>query len=74
MAQARKPYRASKLRPAHVRIQNLADPEIDSYLAALKKKFERYAMPIGEARKLIDKSMGTKTLTELLHESRQQAG
>ncbi len=52
-------------------IQSVAEPEIASYIASLKKKFRRYAMPVEEARKVIDKAMGDKTLTDLLRETRQ---
>lgn len=57
-----------------LQLQSLAEPEVISYIASLKKKFHRYAMPNEDARRIIDKAMGTKTLTELLHETRQQAG
>ncbi|MBI2917798.1 MAG: hypothetical protein HYY01_07355 [Chloroflexi bacterium] len=72
MAHVKKVYQVSD--PALVlRLQALAEPEVASYIASLKKRFNRYAMPIDEARKVVDSAMGTRTLTELLHEAREQA-
>ncbi len=69
MVHARKSYteRGPGLR---LRLQS-AEPEIDSYIASLKKKYQRYAMPIDDLRRLVDTEMGKRTLTEFLAEARQ---
>ncbi|MDO8637205.1 MAG: hypothetical protein Q7R34_13410 [Dehalococcoidia bacterium] len=74
MAQRRRTYLTAEHVSLQLQIQSLAEPEITSYIASTKKKFRRYAMPVDEARKVIDKSMGKRTLTELLRETRRQSG
>ncbi|MBI4340254.1 MAG: hypothetical protein HY680_09950 [Chloroflexi bacterium] len=70
MARAIKPHYNFPQASLRLRIQGLAEPEIASYVAALKKRYGRYAMPPDEARKVVDAAMGKKTLTELLFEAR----
>lgn len=74
MAQGRITRKTAEQISLQLQIQSLTDPQIDSYVASLKRRFKRYAMPVEEARKVIDKAMGNRTLTELLYETRQQAG
>lgn len=72
MTQLNRARRASRQTSLRFQIQYLADPDIASYITSLKKKYQKYALPADEARKVIDKSMGSKTLTELLYEARGQ--
>ena len=72
MTQLNKAQRASRQTSLRLRIQYVGDPDIVSYIISLKKKYQKYAMPADEARKIIDKSMGSKTLTGLLYEARDQ--
>lgn len=56
-----------------MQLHYLATPEIAAYVAELKRKYQKFAMPGDDARKIVDASMGETTLTELLHEARNQA-
>ncbi len=47
------------------------DPVIEAYIASLKKKYKRYAMPIDEVRRMVDSQMGEKTLKQYLYEARE---
>lgn len=73
MTQVNKAYRTSRQASLRLRIQSLAEPEISSYIASLKKRYQKYSMPVDEARKVIDKAMGSKTLIELLYEARGES-
>ncbi len=73
MRLSRKEYQERGRVEVQLRLQANSDPAIDSYIASLKKKYKRYAMPLDEARKIIDAAMGDKTLTEALYETRGQA-
>jgi hypothetical protein len=55
-----------------LQLQSLMQPEIHSYISKLKARYNRYAMPLEEGRKLIDQAMGKTTLTELLYQMRQE--
>ena len=66
----KKAYQTTQQSVLIMRVQAL-DPEIDSYIAALKKKYQKYSMPLDEVRKLVDASMDEKTLTQLLYEARE---
>ncbi len=70
MSQSKRAYRERSQAELQLRLQAIADPEIASYIASLKKKYRRYAMPIEEAQKVVDKAMGKTTLTELLNDAR----
>ncbi len=51
-------------------IRELAhDDAISAYVSGLKHK-HGYALPADEARRIVDESMGTKTLTEILYKMR----
>lgn len=41
------------------------------YIAELKATHGRYARPADEARRLVDESMGSSSLTELLYKARE---
>lgn len=74
MAQTSKDYRPFEQTSLQLQLQYLAAPETAAYVAELKRKYQKYAMPADEARKIVDASMGEKTLTELLYEARKQVG
>ena len=44
---------------------------IKQYVAKLHSRFARYDMPMEEVRKLLDKSLGSRTLTEELYRLRE---
>lgn len=69
MAYSRRRY-ARRHTTLRLRLQG-AEPEIESYIASLKKKYQKYAMPIEEVRRLVDSQMGKRTLTELLRAARE---
>ena len=48
------------------------DPEIRAYVVGLKRKFQKYAAPAGEARNIVDEAMGASSLTEILYKSRAE--
>lgn len=49
----------------------LPDPEIESYITSVKKKYQKHAMPLDEVRRLVDSQMGKRTLTEFLYDARE---
>ncbi len=53
-----------------IQLLGLTNPEDAAYVEALKRKYQKYAMPIDEARRIVDEAMGTVTLTELLADVR----
>lgn len=54
-----------------LRIQSATDPEIQDYISMLKEKYQKFAVPIEEGKSVIDRAMGTRTLSEILYESRE---
>jgi hypothetical protein len=54
-----------------LRLYQLQSPEIAKTLAELHVKYSKYALPDTELRRLIDKAMGSKTLTEELYAIRE---
>jgi hypothetical protein len=54
-------------------LQIPADPAIAEYIKDLQARFGKYALPEDEARRLIDKAMGEKTLTEILFPMRNES-
>jgi hypothetical protein len=46
---------------------------IDRYVSGLKASYGKYARSADETRKLVDGSMGSSNLTELLYRSRQDS-
>ena len=70
MSQTTKQCTKSEIDSLRMQLQGMADPEISSYVAALKRKYQEYAMPLDDARKIVDAAMGDKPLTELLYEAR----
>ncbi|MSQ12907.1 MAG: hypothetical protein EXR47_01965 [Dehalococcoidia bacterium] len=56
-----------------VELQIPADPAIAEYIKALRARYAKYALPEDEARRLIDKAMGEKTLTEILFQMRNES-
>lgn len=70
MAQARKTKAAKD--PLHAQLKALADPEAKDYVVALKARYAQYAVPLEEARKVIDKAMEPVTLTDVLGEMRRE--
>lgn len=54
-----------------LRLQGLRDPSISDNIARTQAKYGRYSLPIEEVRKLVDKTMGERTLTEVLSEMRE---
>ena len=55
-----------------LQIQSLMQPEIHSYISRLKARYQRYAMPLEEGRKVIDQAMGKAILSEVLYQMRQE--
>jgi hypothetical protein len=51
-----------------LRLQGLGDPSIFDYIARTRAKYGRYSLPIEEVRKLVDKTMGERTLSQVLRE------
>ena len=56
---------------AAVRLQSLAEPEIDAYVSSLKRDYRQYELPLSAGRKLIDESLKSGVLTDILYESRE---
>lgn len=47
-------------------------PEVQASLEKLRKRYGKHAMPASELRKLLDKQLGDRTLTEELYKLRQE--
>ena len=63
-------------RPGHeveliLRLQGLGDPAISDYIAKTRAKYGKFSLPIEEARRIVDASMGEHTLSQVLHEMRE---
>jgi hypothetical protein len=54
------------------RLQDGNEHEIRAYIAALQRHIAKYAQPLQAGRKVIDDAMKAASLTDLLHESREQ--
>lgn len=54
-----------------VRLYNLLSPSIAETIATLRARYGKYALPDPEAREVVDKAMGTRTLTEELYAMRE---
>ncbi len=54
-----------------LRLQMLQGPEIMHSLDELYAKYGRYAVPIDELRRALDKTLGDKSLTEELYAMRE---
>jgi hypothetical protein len=54
------------------RLQKFIDPEIRTYISSLQRDYAKYRQPLKAARKIIDEAMKTVSLTDVLHESREQ--
>lgn len=57
---------------ALLKLQAALDPSIEAYVTGLKTKFKKYQMPVEQGRRLIDEAMGSRALTDLLYEVRQE--
>jgi len=55
-----------------LQFQSLMQPEIQSYISRLKSRYKRYHMSLEDGRKIIDRAMGNRTLSEMLHQIRQE--
>ncbi|GEM_PF-6249304 len=53
-----------------IELLSLTNPDATAYIEALKRKYQRYAMPVDDARRIVDEAMGTVLLTELLADVR----
>ncbi|TAK20401.1 MAG: hypothetical protein EPO26_17660 [Chloroflexota bacterium] len=52
---------------------NAADRAVDPYVAEMRRRYPNYVLPPpDEARRIIDESMGTVTLSELPHQTRRE--
>lgn len=72
MSRSKATERSSKL-AVQLRLQGLTDPAITSYIEELRRRYGKYATSAEEVRRTLDKSMGDKTLTELLYEVREES-
>ncbi|MBI4312328.1 MAG: hypothetical protein HY681_11175 [Chloroflexi bacterium] len=70
MSQATKQYGKAEIDSLREQFLRMADPTVSSYVASLRRKYRRYAMPVDDARKIVDAAMGDKCLTDLLYEAR----
>ena len=55
-----------------LRVQAMMEPEIRDYISSLKQRYARYHMSLEAARKLIDGTMKSASLTAVLYEMRKQ--
>ncbi len=56
-----------------LKLQSLSDPSISEYVRELKAAYGKYALPARELRRIVDESMGAKTLTGILHQMREES-
>lgn len=56
----------------HLGLQGMMDPAIKSYIEELRRRYGKYATSAREVREVLDKTMGDRTLTELLYEAREE--
>ncbi|GEM_PF-4791290 len=56
-----------------LRLQILGDPDIREYVEKLRAKYGKHVLPAEEVRRIVDKAMGNKTLTEVLHKMREES-
>src|SRR5262249_20981246 len=54
------------------RLQEGDEREIRAYVSTLRQSITKYAQPLDVGRKLIDDAMKSASLTDLLHEIREQ--
>jgi hypothetical protein len=54
-----------------LRLQMMQSPEIKGTVERLYARYGKYAVPVAELRKMLDKDMGTKTLKEELYAMRE---
>lgn len=54
-----------------LRLQGLSDPSIAGYIAKTRAKYGKHVLPADEVRSIVDKSMGNKSLTEVLYRMRE---
>lgn len=57
----------------HPGLQSTMDPAIKSYIDDLRRQYEKYATSAEKVREMLDKTMGDRTLTELLYEEREKS-
>ncbi|MDO8670043.1 MAG: hypothetical protein Q7O66_01260 [Dehalococcoidia bacterium] len=57
--------------PLLLRLQSLSDPSVSNYIAKTKAKYGKHLLPIEEVRRVVDESMGEKTLTDILNQMRE---
>jgi len=57
----------------HPGLKSTMDPTIKSYIDDLRRQYGKYATSAEKVREMLDKTMGDKTLTELLFEARVRA-
>lgn len=50
-----------------LRLYALQNPEVEEYLRRIRRRYGKYATPAQEVRAMMDKALGTHTLTEELH-------
>ena len=72
MAYQRQDRGSPKMKPdVAVRLYSLASPAIAETIAKLRARYGKYALPDPEARKVVDKAMASRTLTEELYAMRE---
>ena len=54
-----------------LRLYAQQSPEIEQSLEKLRKRYGKYAVPADELRKMLDKELGERTLTEELYALRE---
>ena len=55
------------------KLEAMKDPEINEYIADGKRRYGKYAMPLEKLRERLKMEMGDLTLTDALHQMREQS-
>lgn len=56
-----------------LRLQSLTDPSVVEYVNDLKATYGKYALPVKQVRRIVDRSMGKRTLSEVLRRMREES-
>jgi len=71
MPKRKKSYSPLPSEEVLLRLQS-SDPAISGYIDKLRSRYGKYTLPIEEARRIIDKSMGKQSLSAVLYHMREE--
>ncbi|MCL5960423.1 MAG: hypothetical protein M1358_14135 [Chloroflexi bacterium] len=66
----RQPKPKTSITEVALRLYALQNPEIEEYLQQVRRRYGKYAVPAQEVRAMMDKALGSHTLSQELHKLR----